>query len=183
MITTSMGRWREQLAVTPETGVQVPARTANKKLRYLNGLILFLYHVNGKVKYNLQNILFCVLVVWRVLVVMRSVVWVNTLQVQVRVPACMANKEGVPPRVQEVSVLVVMRSVVWVNTLQVQVRVPARTANKKLSVLVVMRSVVWVSTLQVQVRVPARKANKKLRCRFESPHARLIRREYPPGCK
>ncbi|CAL8323810.1 unnamed protein product [Boreogadus saida] len=47
MITTSMGMWREQLADTPETGVQVPARTANKKLRYLNGFILFLYHVNG----------------------------------------------------------------------------------------------------------------------------------------
>ncbi|CAL8322530.1 unnamed protein product [Boreogadus saida] len=64
---------------------------------------------------------------------------------------------------------------------EVQVRVPARTANKKLSVLVVMRSVVWVNTLQVQVRVPASTANKKLRCRFESPHARLIRREYPQG--
>ncbi|CAL8309410.1 unnamed protein product [Boreogadus saida] len=90
MITTSMGMWREQLADTPETGVQVPARKANKKLRYLNGFILFLYHVN--------------------------VVWVNTLQVQVRIPACKANKEGVTHRVQEV-----------------QVRVPARTANKKLS--------------------------------------------------
>ncbi|CAL8322753.1 unnamed protein product [Boreogadus saida] len=60
-----------------------------------------------------------------VLVVMRSVVWVNTLQVQVRVPARTANKK--------LSVLVVMGSVVWVNTLQVQVRVPACTANKKLS--------------------------------------------------
>ncbi|CAL8367937.1 unnamed protein product [Boreogadus saida] len=95
MITTSMGMWREQLADTPETGVQVPARTANKKLRYLNGLILFLYHVN--------------------------VVWVNTLQVQVRVPACTAIKEGVPPGFK--------------------------------------------------------------RCRFESPHARLIRREYPQGSR
>ncbi|CAL8323466.1 unnamed protein product [Boreogadus saida] len=61
---------------------------------------------------------------------MRSVVWVNTLQVQVCVPACTANKKGVPPGFK--SVLVVMRSVVWVNTLQVQVRVPARTENKKL---------------------------------------------------
>ncbi|CAL8321021.1 unnamed protein product [Boreogadus saida] len=46
-----------------------------------------------------------------------------------------------------------------------------------------MRSVVWVNTLQVQVRVPARTANKKLRCRFESPHARLTRREYPQGAR
>ncbi|CAL8328070.1 unnamed protein product [Boreogadus saida] len=82
-----------------------------------------------------------------------------------------------------------MGSVVWVNTLQVQVQVPACTANKKgvppgfKSVLVVMRSVVWVNTLQVQVRVPARAVNKKLRCRFEAPHARLIRREYPQGAR
>ncbi|CAL8368505.1 unnamed protein product [Boreogadus saida] len=171
MITTSMGMWREQLADTPETGVQVPARTANKKLRYLNGFILFLYHVNGKVKYNLQNILFCVLVVWRcrfesphARLIRREyhqgsrVVWVNTLQVQVRFPACTANRREYPQGAR----------VVWVNTLQVQVRVPACTANKEgvppgfKSVLVVMRSVVWVNTLQVQVRVPARTANKKL---------------------
>ncbi|CAL8322910.1 unnamed protein product [Boreogadus saida] len=208
MITTSMGMWREQLADTPETGVQVPARTANKKLRYLNGLILFLYHVNGKVKYNLQNILFCVLVV------MRSVVWVNTLQVQVRVPARKANKK-LRCRFESPHARLLRREYpqgargLWVNTLHLQVRVPARTANKKLRylngvilflnhvngkvkynlqnilfcVLVVMRSVVWVNTLQVQVRVPARNANKKLRCRFESPHARLLRREYPQGAR
>ncbi|CAL8237482.1 unnamed protein product [Boreogadus saida] len=46
-----------------------------------------------------------------------------------------------------------------------------------------MRSVVWVNTLQVQVRVPALTANKKLRYKFESPHARLIRREYPQGAR
>ncbi|CAL8321824.1 unnamed protein product [Boreogadus saida] len=144
-----------------------------------------------------------------VLVVMRSVVWVNTLQVQVRVPARTANKKlrcrfespqarllrrEYPPgckrcRFESPHARLIRREypqgsrVVWVNTLQVQVRVPARTANKKLSVLVVMRSVVWVNTLQVQVRVPARTANKKLRCRFEYPQARLIRREYPPACK
>ncbi|CAL8233997.1 unnamed protein product, partial [Boreogadus saida] len=115
MITTSMGMWREQLAVTPETGVQVPARTANKKLRYLNGFILFLYHVNGKVKYNLQNILFCVLVVWRC---------------RFESPHARLIRREYPPGCK--SVLVVMRSVVWVSTLQVQVRVPARKANKKL---------------------------------------------------